>query len=341
MKVSRLIDFSWRSLKNPVLVKKTVQKHLASTVVQQIPLFKKIDIVNFDDVFCFMFSDDNLYENYVPEHRKRCDASDIAKLMETGEINLRVPGLDTIAATTEPEWVLHALLAHCWNVHQPVQVLDVGAHTGVVGLRLARFAQAVGKPLRVVAFEPGSMAELAGHNIKLNKLEASVSLQNYAVSTYNGFAVLNLMLGSSDGDRLSDASSTSISRVVEVRKLDNLLAELPQDMVTLLKLDTEGLEPSLIEQTKIFRKTHPIIPVFEFMPWRYEQGQASLVLQDLKSEFVIFDIGYTPHPWRVREIKPEQFEDFIADVMRRPFGYTDLLALPRILPGFHEACPPL
>ena len=106
------------------------------------------------------------------------------------------------------------------------------------------------------------------------------------------------------------------------------------DRVIFAKLDTEGLEPALIADMLALSGQWTFCIAFEFMPHRYGANVAIELLRTLDKDFAIFEIGYTPNPSSARQVPAIGFESFIADVVKQPWGYVDVLAISRRMPNF-------
>ena len=338
---SRLLSRILKGARSPLatwrwLVRKREERrdNLILRTIAKTPIYKAIDVVDFGEVACFMFEGDNLYEDHLPAEVKRADLKAIAQSVNSGQINERVPSLAAIAVSTDPRHLFFAILAHVWDSGREVTVLDVGAHTGLVGLRMARFSAAQGRDIKVVAFEPGSMEELARRNVELNDLGKWMSVTSDAVADYNGLAVLHFQKASSDGDNLIDRPDMAMSKIVRTRRISNVVALEGADRVIFAKLDTEGLEPALIADMLALSGQWTFCIAFEFMPHRYGANVAIELLRTLDKDFAIFEIGYTPNPSSARQVPAIGFESFIADVVKQPWGYVDVLAISRRMPNF-------
>jgi FkbM family methyltransferase len=218
-----------------------------------------------------------------------------------------------------------------------VTVLDVGAHVGAFGLKIASFLRTAALPGRVVCFEPGTAGELLPHNVVLNGLANRVRVEALAISDLTGLDVLHITPGNTDSDSLVGESSRSYDKIVPTVRVDDYVKEHVPTGGLIVKLDTEGLEPRLIASMAELRPDRSVVTVFEFMPWRYADGRFGLdLLESLREECALFDLHYAPRVSRVDSIEPNHFSSFISRVRGRPFGYTDVLAIPNQLPGAIE-----
>jgi len=147
-------------------------------------------------------------------------------------------------------------------------VLDIGAN---VGLHTVTLSKLVGSG-RVVAFEPVTeMADTLSANCAFNRSE-NVTLVRAALGKESGVA--DIMVNQGDpGMEGTNSMIQSVhltnnpdryqSRQIPVVRLDDIAENLGlRDRVNLIKIDTEGFEPMVIEGgLKILRATRPIMIV--------------------------------------------------------------------------------
>lgn len=141
-------------------------------------------------------------------------------------------------------------------------VVDVGANIGYYTLLLA---QKVGEKGKVYAFEPDTTNfSILEKNIKANNLKNVIAV-NAAVSDKNGESFL-YKSGENFGDhRLYKNFQFSNSNFQKIKtiKLDDYFKN---KKINLIKIDTQGWEPKVIEGAKnIIKKNKPII-FFEYWP---------------------------------------------------------------------------
>jgi len=144
-------------------------------------------------------------------------------------------------------------------------VVDVGANIGYYTVLLADKVGGTGK---VYAFEPDKTNfEILVKNIKENKLENVVAV-NAAVGRKSEKKILykskeNL------GDHKLYGKDKDIEEV-KIIKLDDYLADIKVD---LMKIDTQGWEPEVIEGAKnIISKNKPVM-FLEYSPASYQQAK--------------------------------------------------------------------
>jgi len=142
-------------------------------------------------------------------------------------------------------------------------VVDVGANIGYYTVLLA---DKVGNSGKVYAFEPDKTNfEILKKNIEVNRL-GNVILINAAVGSNDGEKILYKSKENWGDHKLF---GDGIKEKIKIVKLDNFVKE----KVNLMKVDTQGWEPEVIEGAKkIIEKDKPII-FFEYSPASYEQAK--------------------------------------------------------------------
>lgn len=163
--------------------------------------------------------------------------------------------------------------------------IDVGANDGLYTL----FAAAkVGDDGKVIALEP-SRREYSRlqTNLYLNQGK-NVEAYRLGASNYNGFATLNIADYEHEGHNtlgeLCYDSAVSHSEEIEVRQLDDLLAEDEIKSVDCVKIDVEGAEKAVLEgMGRILAENKPLLLVEVF--------DQSLRAQNSSSEKVLEFLG--------------------------------------------------
>jgi FkbM family methyltransferase len=142
-------------------------------------------------------------------------------------------------------------------------VVDVGANIGYYTILLA---DKVGKKGKVYAFEPDSTSfDILEKNIKANKLENVVAIKAAAGSREG-----KLELYKSE-ENLGDHKlyGKGKKEIVKVIRLDDFIKE----KVDLIKIDTQGWEPEVIEGAKeIIKKWKPVM-FLEYSPASYRAAK--------------------------------------------------------------------
>ncbi|MGY1885753.1 FkbM family methyltransferase [Blastococcus sp. SYSU DS0753] len=167
---------------------------------------------------------------------------------------------------------------------RPGDYVDVGTNIGVVAASMAAHLAPSGQ---VLAFEPSpETMRLAASTMALNDA-ANVTLCNAAVSDTDGPLVFNATPGNS---AIASARRHSFSLLNECRqvtvpavRLDTLHAAGELDRVTLVKIDVEGHEPSVLRGALEFIAAVRPTVVYEYTPvaaadhgWTQEESIALL-----------------------------------------------------------------
>lgn len=148
-------------------------------------------------------------------------------------------------------------------------VIDVGANIGYYTVLLA---DKVGKTGKVYAFEPDKVNfEILKKNIEANNLK-NVEIINAAVGSKAGKLKLHKSKENLGDHKLyktplgSAASPLDEGETVKIIKLDDFIKE----KMDLMKIDTQGWEPEVIEGAKkIISKNKPIM-FLEYSPASYQ-----------------------------------------------------------------------
>jgi len=153
-------------------------------------------------------------------------------------------------------------------------VIDVGANIGYYTVLLA---DKVGKNGKIYAFEPDKTNfEILKKNIAENNLENVVAI-NAAVGSKNGKSFLYKSKENFGDHKLKNPPISTKSKspsleereVIQVIRLDSFIKE----KVDLIKIDTQGWEPEVIEGAKkIISKNKPVM-FLEYSPASYKAAK--------------------------------------------------------------------
>lgn len=142
-------------------------------------------------------------------------------------------------------------------------VIDIGANIGVYSLV---FADLVGESGRVLAYEPSvPLFEAAIKNIHRNGREGVIAIENLALGSMTGEAVLYEAAFNSGDNRLAPPSRHRDGRKVRISSLDDAL---PGDVrVDWIKIDVQGWEVEVFRGMAATLKRNPAVRVyFEYWP---------------------------------------------------------------------------
>lgn len=287
---------------------------------------RDVDFVDFGDLGLLMLKYDNLYERFVPESSKNRSICDYL-------INTRSKGYPKPLAGNSMNSLFYCIVDHFCSDGSEVTVIDVGCHAGSFGLRIANHLRHSGHRGRVVLFDIGCIRDLVPKNISVNGLEDIAKFENLAVSNVSGPIIVYHVPGHSDADNIIDqysgqdrrsfvADSVRLSEYIESRGLGGNL---------IVKLDTEGLEIPIIRDISHILKQQKTAVIFEFAPSRPSSEASPAFLEEMLSDFLLFDIFYAIHPTQLVEINSENLSKFIDSAQRFTYGYTDILCLPKKL----------
>jgi FkbM family methyltransferase len=151
-------------------------------------------------------------------------------------------------------------------------VVDVGANIGYYTVLLA---DKVGKNGKVYAFEPDKINfEILVKNIEENKLKNVVAI-NAAVGRKEGKLKLHKSEDNFGDHKLyktplgSAASPLDEGETVNIVKLDNFI----KGPVNLMKIDTQGWEPEVIDGARELIKKNKPVMFLEYSPASYQQAK--------------------------------------------------------------------
>ena len=162
----------------------------------------------------------------------------------------------------EPE-VLLATERLLQGVVAPV-ILDIGANIGFFSLPiLKKFPKA-----KIYAFEPGPhQFNLFSETIKWNNLKANISLEEIALSYYDGFSQFRIHHHSdASGDGFVDTNRAGKTKKIKVKTctLDTWeFQSFKENQVHLVKMDTEGAEYWILKGGNTFFSTYKPTVIIE------------------------------------------------------------------------------
>lgn len=325
---------------------------------------KTIDLVDFDGLKLFMFRNDNLYNNFIPEPRKNQSADKYFRSINEDQ-RYPVPTITyfNCLENDDPRSGLFIYFKHLIDHTIDFTVFDIGSHVGDFAIKCGHFFRNAGKDVQVISFDPSPAGMLVPYNIDMNGLGKFNKHEKLAITEHDGYYIFNFIEGNSDSSKLTFSKKANIweklkfywgsslafkistafrlllsflSRrkkafdiIVQGKSIEHYLRENGVDNNLFLKIDVEGYDETLIRNILPLKKNKLISFITELQV----DSDSLAFLHELKEHFYIFDLYYCPNPTRFKLIKPEDFESFInQDLKNRKYGYTDLFLLDKKTP---------
>lgn len=178
------------------------------------------------------------------------------------------------------------------SLSQGDSVIDVGANIGAYTLPMA---QQVGEKGEVFAFEPEPKnAVILMKNVLDNGFENTIVFP-FALSDKETVTRLYLSWDNVGDHRIYDGNYKRPRDSIEVmtERLDDVLAE-EADHIAVMKIDTQGYEPFVIEGAKALIQAHKPKIFLEYWPYAYRKAGADkkrmlTFLSDLAYEAYVID----------------------------------------------------
>ena len=325
---------------------------------------KKIDLVDFDGLKLFMFRNDNLYNNFVPQPRKNQSADNYFKTINESH---RYPeptiNYSNCSESDDPKSGLFIYFKHLVDRDINFTVFDIGSHVGDFAIKCGHFFRHAERDIKVISFDPSPAGMLVPFNIAMNGLEDFNKHEKLAITEYAGYYLFTFQEGNSDSSKLSFSKNANIWEKVKfywgsslafkistafrllisflkIRKkefdiivkgttIERYLKENAIENNLFLKIDVEGYDETLIRNILPLKKNRLI----SFITELHVDSDSLAFLNELDEHFYIFDLYYCPNPTRFKAIRPEYFESFInQELKNRKYGYTDLFLLDKNTP---------
>lgn len=289
-----------------------------------------IDLVDAGDIRILMLKNDNLYKICVPD---ACRNFPIERhYADVGARGFLAPPIDIPRAleSDNPKHVLYKVLAHLFSEEIKFDFLDIGAFVGDVALRYANFARGCGKTARFFCFDPSLAGDLVPYNVILNGLEGFVEHIPVAISGINGILLFHQKEGHSDSTQAARGPDQIRNAIVPSITLSRFLVERNIGDC-FIKLDTENMEQDILGDIREHLSRSVNVVCFEMAS---NNSGLRQTLADMVQTHTLYDIGYVPAPFCCREILPSSLDDFFTSLQGRPFGYTDVMAISRKMPGY-------
>lgn len=312
---------------------KTLQEQVTS-LRNGIQAGRQVDLVDFGQLRVFMYVDDMGYRVIPPEYKNNVSGPvdrDLSQPARTPQERYDDPG--------EP--LISLLLSHYWVHGLEFAYLDVGCQYGTSAMATAQVILASGRRNPVFAFDPGTAGALVPFNLVLNGMEDRVTFEAVAISNHNLPGIVYAEAGQSENNRIvnRDLRTEAVSRVIRCKTVDQILTERGVATDLIVKLDTQGGEPEVFQGMERTLRERNVLCVSEFVP----DAIATRVdptdwLSLLSRDFHFFDIVdndmYLKRSHKLTPVDSAALPAFVSAVANRQPAYTDLLMVPRKLPGY-------
>lgn len=183
------------------------------------------------------------------------------------------------------------------EAHDPI--VDIGAHIGT----FAFFVRSLNHSAPIFAFEPASdNVEVLEANIETNKLK-NISVFHNAVAGATENVYLNLSSNNHNNSLCEPyAKDAKKSKVIAGVSLDDLVKSNNLEKIALLKIDCEGAEYDIFENTSkdTFEKIHAI-----FMEYHEHFGRSHKELVEI----------FEKNGFTIRNIQPSKYSDTLGTML--------------------------
>jgi FkbM family methyltransferase len=245
-----------------------------------------------------------------------------------------------VLARADASWV-EVLAAHLTTHSLSFVHFDFGCQYGTGVMNSARMLDAMDLTVPIYAFDCGTAAALVPHNLALNRMERRIHFEPLAIGDSTGFAILSSQIEHSEDckivNRLMQFESTSW--IVHRDSIDEYVSRNNIAGHLLLKVDTQGAEIEVWKGLERCRHDGLVLGKFEFTPTALE---TRIVpgdwLAELMREHHVLDLhsgtgADSETAAGLRLLAQADCGTFAQEVAERGGGWTDVLVIPRSLPG--------
>jgi len=295
----------------------------------------RIELVRLDCVSLFVPTDDNLYNAFIPPECKgytlerHCEALASEAPPDATELEADV--------TRAMLLYLDRLFAQGCSVH----LLDLGAWVGDFAVKLGKFSRLRGRQFTADCYDPSEAGTFIPFNAELNGVGRCIVHKPIGLSLTGGPQVFHQIRGHSDSSRLMVADGGAgeqqfESYLIPTVTLEACLPALGPAEHLIVKLDLEGIDTQIALQNLERLKDATLI--IEFAPARaeYQNIKPESFLSALLESHALFDLYFLFRPTRAVPVERSDIAEFVSDVRQRPYGYTDVLGVPRSFRGHCE-----
>ncbi len=166
-------------------------------------------------------------------------------------------------------------------------VLDIGANVGAFSLKCALYCHENNYRAQIVAFEPNTLIfEKLNLNISLNKaLTELIKCEKLALKENPGPAGFSVDNNNSGHGKLSAKVETF---QVNCTTIDDYASAHPTGIISLVKIDVEGLEPLVIKGgMETIKKCKPVLLIEVTDEWYSQLGYSETYMKK-----ILRDLGY-------------------------------------------------
>jgi FkbM family methyltransferase len=220
-----------------------------------------------------------------------------------------------------------------------LEVLDLGSWVGDFGIRLAKQGKELQLNIKVHCVDPTPPASKIPENARMNGVAQEVNWINKPITLTGGLVNFRTNKGHTDSAHISEsgtfADTKFSTQLYDSISLTELRSTLKKDSLKLFKFDLEGIDADFLQDSSEFFND---IVIFEFAPDRpeWKTWQKTEAYSGWLKTHFLFDIGYAPNPDRFSRIQMD-FDTLAERINSRLYGYTDILAFPKIHPWALEA----
>jgi FkbM family methyltransferase len=326
---------------------RTEADRLFGSLREKVVQYRQIDVVRDGDVTLFIYPDDLMYTlTPVAGRRYALSRADYDRAAAAAHAAPAAPTDPDLLYSREASGgtLTSLLLAHYWRHGLDATVIDIGASFGLESIAAAQFIRSQGRPGTVVAFEPGVAGDLLPHNVALNAVADRVTVERSAVGPMTGPVVVYCEAGHSENNRIVNRRPDCEDRsyVVPSVALDEYVARAGIETELLVKIDTQGGEPGVLDGMPKCLARRATCLVIEFAPecLRPTGTDPAAFLARLAAHGTVLDLDQKGPLAPVADgfpiVSDDEHPGFVIRADAKPWGWCDLLVVPHTLPGRDE-----
>lgn len=308
-----------------------------ATLRQQLPWRRQVDLVDMGAFSFFMYMDDLAH---VASAARGSSGYSIEahcqKIAQAGAAYTH----DIATEPVDKSNVLLSVCEHYWQHDLPFVFLDVGCAYGTVLLAVASFIKNRGQTNQSIGFDPGVAGTLVPFNIELNGLGDMARAERLAVGDCSIPVPIFTEIGHSENNRMVNRAMPTEyeSYVIRAVSVDDYVRQQNIQEDVIIKIDTQGAEPAVFKGMKEVRHNRHTTAIFEFTPHALRSRMEPIdFLKLLGAEGRLLDLPQEENlPFR--EIRPNEYADFVLEIDQRQGMYTDILVVANKLPGAESLC---